>query len=103
MVVGTIVNELHGHPVHTIAQSRWCRSVGKDMAKMTVAICATYFGPLHEQFAVGVFGDAVFVCRCIEAGPASAGIKFGRRLKQRFSASGTNEYTFSFFRRSEGW
>ena len=57
------------------------------MAEVAAATAADDLGATHEQAAILMLGDAFGSERGGEAGPATAGIEFGRRLEQRFAAA----------------
>src|SRR6185503_2916560 len=79
--------------VHAVACSRRFRAIGKDVAEMRVARCATDLGPAHQPRALLEFSHRSVDHRRPEAGPAGAGIELGARREQRSAAANAFEET----------
>ena len=79
--------EVERHAVHTIALASRFWSVLEDMTQMPTAAAAMNFGSRHEKAAVRLSSDCLVEGRP-EAGPTSAAVKLGIRLKHRLPATG---------------
>src|SRR5581483_1917586 len=64
--------ECQSRAVDAIARAGRLRAVGKDVAKMRLALGAAHLGAAHEQRAVVVLAHRLLVCRGIEARPPCA-------------------------------
>lgn len=67
--------------IHAIAQTGGLRSIGKDMAKMSLAFRAADLGAMHEMRIIRMFLDGASLHGRIETRPAGSGIKLGLRLE----------------------
>ena len=73
--------------IDAVAQTCWCRAIGKYVTQVRATAAAGDFGATHEVAAVFVLGNRRLFHRCNETGPATAGIKLGRRVEERLTAT----------------
>lgn len=69
--------------IDAVAQSGRFRAIVEDMAEMSAAVGTSYFGTRHPSGTIDVLFDASVGFRCIEAGPATAGIELSIALEER--------------------
>ena len=82
--------------IDAVAQTGWRWAVGKYMPQVCVARSAHHFGAPHQKRIVGVFGNRIFGNRFEKRRPASARIKFCRRIKQTATAAHATINTVRF-------
>ena len=88
--------EAQRYTIAAIAQPGRPGTVFKDVAVMTIAVCAVVLGALHKQFAVRVCVERV-LDRAKETRPAGTAVEFHVRPEKRMPATGTNESAFAMF------
>lgn len=89
-------DKVHGHAVDAIAQARWRRPVGKDMAKVAAAAAAMHLGPRHAKaFILGRL-DCAFD-RIVETRPARSAFEFFGGSKKPLPASRADKSAWPLF------
>ncbi len=74
--------------IDTKSQARWSRPIFEHMPQMGIAGCTNDFRPNHAVRRINTFFNRASHL-LIEAGPATAGVKFGIRYKQRLTTTST--------------
>ena len=70
-------HKIQGHAVDAIPQSGRWRSIFEDVPEVASAGVANDLHPSHAMTQVHSLIDAIGACGLVEAGPATAALKFG--------------------------
>ena len=76
MLLPGVFGEAQGYGVHAVALAGGLGAVGENVAEVSFALAALYFGSRHAVSDVGFFDDVFVVNWGPETGPAGAGIEF---------------------------
>ena len=97
---GAVIFFVERNPSHI----RSCNSAGlwavgrrEDMAEMSIAFGADNFSAPHEEAVILIFGDGIFACGRVEAGPARAAVIFCLRRKELLAAAYTEIIAVALF------
>ena len=89
--------ESHRRAIHAISEAGFGRTVGKNMAEMTVAGGAPYFDAAHAETIVLNLGNRFAIGGYREARPAATAVEFAFRFKQFAAATGAEKFPVAIF------